>query len=77
MVLCERLKPFSMDNFEITAEVFKEPKVFKDFDDRYIFVMRNLNGNVITAMTYQTTDREDAQTKFRKDVKEWFEKYPK
>ncbi len=71
MVLCERLKPFSMDNFEITAEVFKE------LTDRFIFVMRDLNGNVITAMTYQTTDREDAQTKFRKDVKEWFEKYPK
>jgi len=77
MTLCEKLKPFSMDNFEITAEVFKEPKVFKEFDDRYIFVMRNSNGNVITAMTYESRDREVAQTEFRKDVKEWFEKYPK
>ena len=71
MVLCERLKPFSMDNFEITAEVFKE------LDKRFIFVMRDLNGNVITAMTYQTTNRETAQTQFRIDVEEWFEKYPK
>ncbi len=71
MTLTERLKPFSMDNFEITAEVFKE------LTDRFIFVMRDLNGNVITAMTYQTTNREEAQTKFREDVKDWFEKYPK
>jgi len=60
-----------MDNFKITAEVFKE------LDDRYIFVMRDINGNVITAMTYKAPDRERAQTEFRKDVKEWFEKYPK
>jgi len=60
-----------MDKFEITAEVFKEP------DNRFIFVMRDINGNVITAMIYDTTNREEAQTGFRKDVKDWFEKYPK